>query len=190
MLAGMVVSSSPDDESDDELVKRFQAGDRSAMSVLFDRYNSQLSPIFSRYRDKSSVKDLQQQTWTNILKGIKNYRPNGKFRNWIFRIAATTTYTFYRNRREQRLAIKVVPSKKVPDPIVQSELTTAIETCVSLLQGEELEIFKAKVYKELKLTEISAQSGIPYGKVVKLFNDACKTVRKCLQTSGMERVGG
>ncbi|MDD9969441.1 MAG: sigma-70 family RNA polymerase sigma factor [Myxococcales bacterium] len=84
------------DESDQELLERWAAGNRKAGEVLFDRHIGQLRS-FLRRKVVSGADDLVQQVFLGCLEGHGRIRSGGSFRSYLFGIARNVVSDHYRS---------------------------------------------------------------------------------------------
>lgn len=74
--------------SDAELIKRVQAGDKSAYDLLVRKYQSKIINLIGRYiKDHALAMDVAQETFIKAYKGLKNFRGDSAFYTWLYRIA-------------------------------------------------------------------------------------------------------
>ena len=88
-------------ESDEALVKRAQAGDRTAFERLCERA---LPTVYNRLRAQlppEAVEDVSQEVFIAALQGIKRYRARSTFRTWISGIARHKVADYYRQRNRR-----------------------------------------------------------------------------------------
>lgn len=93
--------------SDNELIARYQQGDESALRMLIARYEKRLfSFILISVKNKELAEDIFQDTFIKVINTIRsgNYHEEGKFFQWIMRIATNLKLDYYRKiqRRPQR----------------------------------------------------------------------------------------
>ena len=90
--------------SDDELVARYQAGEETALKNLILRYERRLfSYLIVSVKNKEVAEDIFQDTFIKVINTIRsgNYHEEGKFFQWIMRIANNLKIDYY--RRLQRM---------------------------------------------------------------------------------------
>lgn len=76
---------------DAELVKRVQAGDRSAFDVLVRRYQSRIQHLIGRYvYDSFEAQDVAQEAFIKAFRAIRKFRGDSAFYTWMYRIAINT----------------------------------------------------------------------------------------------------
>lgn len=72
---------------DELLVTLIQQGDRHALARLYERWNPRLARAALRYTgDRDTARDLVQECWMGIWKGIKRLREPARFRSYAFAI--------------------------------------------------------------------------------------------------------
>lgn len=78
-------------ESDHQLVKRVQKGDRRAFDLLVIKYQYKVQAVISRYiKDSAEVLDVSQEAFVKAYRAIGNFRGDSQFYTWLFRIAVNT----------------------------------------------------------------------------------------------------
>ena len=79
------------EELDSELVRRAQAGDKTAFDLLVRKYQQKVINLVSRFvQDPSEALDVAQETFIKAYRALNNFRGDSQFYTWIYRIAANT----------------------------------------------------------------------------------------------------
>ncbi len=157
-------------ESDEDLLLRAEAGDRSAVSMLFDRYATLMLSIgLTVLRDRHEAEDLVQEIFLGLFGKIKGFDPaKGSGRSWIIQIAYRRAFdkrsyltrrSFYcgtdlgcsANTLESAPAIE----DQFADKIAAEQLRAAFKT-LSEKQRITLELY---FFQGFELREISEQLG-------------------------------
>ena len=89
-------------QTDLELVKRVQAGDKSAFDILVLKYQQKVINLVNRYvRDPHMSMDVAQEAFIKAYRGLGNFRGDSAFYTWLYRIAINTAknYLVSKNRR-------------------------------------------------------------------------------------------
>jgi RNA polymerase sigma-70 factor, ECF subfamily len=95
-----------------ETVSRAQSGDINAFGLLVDFYQSQIIRYFFRMTgDPELARDLAQETFLQVYKGLPKTTSNLPFRVWLYRIAFNTILQY---RRKKRAPISV---RSINDPL-------------------------------------------------------------------------
>lgn len=97
-------------ETDKELVRRVQSGDRRAFDLLFSRYQHKIVNLVSRYlRDSEDVQDVVQEAFIKAFRALPRFRGESAFYTWLYRIAINTAknHIVARSRRPPGVDVEV-----------------------------------------------------------------------------------
>lgn len=84
--------------TDQELIYEIKNGSQAAMEVLVKRhYKNIFSYIYRKVGDYHLAYDLTQETFIKMMKAIENYKPHGKFSNWLLTIAVNQCRDYFRS---------------------------------------------------------------------------------------------
>ncbi|MEE4113727.1 MAG: RNA polymerase sigma factor [Desulfobacteraceae bacterium] len=110
------------DDKDEALVRAINRGRQDLFYELVNRYEKSLYNFGLRMCDNpSDAEDMVQDTFLNVLKYLKGFRYETKFRNWLYRVA--TSACLKKKRR----------SKYAPDrELSLDEFLPADESAVSM----------------------------------------------------------
>ena len=82
-------------ETDQQLVKRVQAGEKAAFDVLVRKYQHKLVKMITRYvSDPSEAQDVAQETFIKAYRALPKFRGDSSFYTWIYRIGANTAKNY------------------------------------------------------------------------------------------------
>ncbi|MBW2428513.1 MAG: sigma-70 family RNA polymerase sigma factor [Deltaproteobacteria bacterium] len=89
-------------DEDFDLIQSINAGQVDKFHDLVKRYEQKLYNFSLRMcRDHSDAEDMVQDTFLNVFRYIKNFRYETKFKNWLYKVAAST---FIKKRRKSKFA--------------------------------------------------------------------------------------
>ncbi len=78
-------------QTDLELVRRVQSGDKSAFDVLVIKYQQKVINLVTRYvHDPHIAMDISQESFIKAYRGLKNFRGDSAFYTWLYRISINT----------------------------------------------------------------------------------------------------
>ena len=78
-------------QTDQELVRRYLDGNKSAFDQLFIRYEYKIRGLVLRYlRDPVEVQDVVQEAFIRALRALPEFRGESAFYTWLYRIAVNT----------------------------------------------------------------------------------------------------
>lgn len=78
-------------DSDQQLVKRVQKGDKRAFDMLVVKYQHRIAALVSRFiQDTDEVQDVTQEAFVKAYRALPNFRGDSQFYTWMYRIAVNT----------------------------------------------------------------------------------------------------
>ena len=79
------------DDTDQQLVQRVQAGDRSAFNLLVLKYQHRVLKLVSRFvSDAAEAEDVAQEAFIKAYRALASFRGDSAFYTWLYRIAINT----------------------------------------------------------------------------------------------------
>ncbi len=125
-------------DSDAELVKRVQHGDKRAFDLLVLKYQHKIHSLVGRYVRDADVQDVAQEAFVKAYRAIKNFRSESAFYTWMYRIAVNTAknHLVSRSRKPPDSDVDIDESEDYSGANVLHDL----ETPVNRLQADELEV--------------------------------------------------
>ncbi len=98
-------------QTDLELVRRVQSGDKSAFDVLVLKYQQKVINLVARYvHDPHIAMDVSQESFIKAYRGLKNFRGDSAFYTWLYRIAINTAKNYL-----------VSKSRRMPDDDIDAQ---------------------------------------------------------------------
>ena len=89
-------------DEDFDLIRRINSGRVDQFHDLVKRYEQKLYNFSLRMcRDHSDAEDMVQDTFLNVFKYLKDFRYESKFKNWLYKVAASTCI---KKRRKSKFA--------------------------------------------------------------------------------------
>jgi len=82
--------------TDEMLVKCAQQGDGTAFNALYDRY---LEVVYRRVRysvPEADVEDVTQEVFIAVVRSLKDFRGDSKFRTWLYTLMSRKIADYYR----------------------------------------------------------------------------------------------
>jgi RNA polymerase sigma-70 factor, ECF subfamily len=151
-------------QTDEQLVRRVQAGDMYAYRFLVERYRDQLGRYATRMLgSEADAEDVVQDTFVRGYRSLARCEPE-RFRFWLFGILINRCRTFAAQRSRRQAVITTddhivanVSARYLDD---QYEWRQAIDWAVSQLPGEQREAFLLKHVEELTYEEMQELTGV------------------------------
>ncbi|MEM7763264.1 MAG: RNA polymerase sigma factor RpoE [Pseudomonadota bacterium] len=81
--------------SDAQLVKRVQQGDKRAFDLLVVKYQHKIVNLVSRYvRDTDEALDVAQEAFIKAYRALPRFRGDSAFYTWLYRISVNTAKNY------------------------------------------------------------------------------------------------
>lgn len=179
-----------------QLIKNAQSGDIRAFEELVYKYDSKVLSLALRYTgNEDDAKDLYQEVFIRVFKGIKNFQFNSEFSTWLFRVTMNVCFSFKSRDKskynvpiaagedddENIRSLDIIDSEHSPEVLTtSSDLGHIIKNAVNTLSPKQKMTFTLKHYEGFKIREIADMMNCNEGTVKKYLFDAVRNLRKKL----------
>lgn len=155
--------------TDDRLVAAYAEGDNEAFDTLLLRHQAHLfSYIISVVKNHDTADDIFQECFVKAIITIKqgHYTSNGKFAQWILRIAHNLIIDFYRQKKSENtvsvdcceadiLNRKELSDTSIEDFMVANQINDDLHTLIDELPDNQREVLGLHYYKDMSFKEIA-----------------------------------
>jgi RNA polymerase sigma-70 factor (ECF subfamily) len=135
-------------DNDFDLIQAINSGQVDKFHDLVKRYEQRLYNFSLRMcHDHSDAEDMVQETFLNVFKYLKDFRYETKFKNWLYKVAASTCIKKRRKSKfapEKELSLdefrpgdKTEAAEKVPewallplDKLLNEELSSVVHRAI------------------------------------------------------------
>lgn len=153
---------------DEWIAVRCQLGERAAFDELIARWHPPLAEYVRRIAgDEEDARDLLQEIWLRVLRGLGRLREGSKLRAWLFGIARRAAMDRWRERYaaplQEDLDLSALPSD-APTASLEGDLA-ALEGALARLPLIEREVLTLFYLRELSLAEVAEVLAVPLGTV-------------------------
>lgn len=164
--------------TDDELIRHYQAGDESAMAEIVHRHKKRVySYILSAVREKHIAENIFQDTFFKVIRTLKRqqYNSEGKFIQWVVRIAHNLIIDHFRQSKKMPTVSKATNAEgkmtdifdiiKVEEPshedfIMKNQIHKDIRLLIEELSSEQKEVVILRHYHEMSFKEIADATNV------------------------------
>ncbi len=184
---------------DFELIKKAQKGDQLAFEQLIYRYDRQVLNIAMSFRNNpDDAKDIYQEVFMRVFKGIKKFQFKSEFSTWLFRIT-TNVCISHKSKRERhnhdsidrtvsheedevrKVSDFVESEDDVNESIENKEMRDQINKALEYLPNQQKLAFTLKHYDGYKIKEISKMMQCAEGTVKRYLFNASQKMREQLK---------
>ena len=170
--------------ADELLVVRCQLGEPEAFDALIARWHRPLWQYIRRMTGRDEeARDLLQEVWVRVIRGIARLRDGSRVRAWLFGIARRTLMD--RLRREYAAIpigdVDVSELAADVEPIDNESDLASLDAALETLPTVEREVLTLFYLRDLSLTELAETLDVPVGTVKSRLFRARKLLRAAMQ---------
>ena len=170
-------------QNDQELIKEYQNGDRSAFDKIVRKHLSNtIGFFFTITQDRMVSEDLAQDVFFKLFRHLKNFRFKSSFSTYLYRINLNTVNSWFtRNKWKSFLSLEKADDKVYRDTSVEDEWhRKELWDEISKLPKKQRSVVVMRIAEELSYKEISKITGISEGSAKVNFHHALKTLKQRL----------
>lgn len=150
---------------DEKLVQQALKGNRKAWFTLISRYETAMYQYGIRMTGSShDASDLMQDIFVSVYRSLANYRGDGTFKSWLYRIAHCRCMELYRKRKA------FTDIDDIPEPLCETscpemQLTSdrqsrAVTQAMQALPLAQKAVVELKFFGQFTFEEIAEQMDI------------------------------
>jgi RNA polymerase sigma-70 factor (ECF subfamily) len=186
--------------SDEQLMTRFQAGERGALGELVKRHSRAVFHFAMRHvRSPQVAEDVAQDAFVRLVQSGHDFKPEARFLTWLFTIVRNLCIDHLRKAAHRRH-----PSLDQPRPgddgdgpsllertadrradvergAVSSELSVRISAAVELLPDEQREVFLLREVGNVPFKDIAELTGVSENTVKSRMRYALERLQAALR---------
>lgn len=176
--------------SDTDLIIKAQSGSNAAFEELVYRYDKMVLRLAMKYFGDSDVaKDIYQEVFIKVFKGLKNFQFKSEFSTWLFRITSNVCITYKTSKKnnnisldadDQSLQIDTIPADEESSPekrFLNKDFGNRINDAIKILSPNQKMSFLLKHYEGYKIREIAEMMDCKEGTVKKYLFEATRKLR-------------
>jgi RNA polymerase sigma factor (sigma-70 family) len=184
----MMRTTTHDPAGDELLAIRCQLGEPAAFDDLIARWHA---PLWSFVRrlvgEDDAAREIFQDVWVRVIRGIPQLRDRAKLRAWLFGIARRTLMDRLRQEYGRSPTVDVDVDAIAADPSTadDAEDLEALEAALGNLPITEREVLTLFYLQELSLTEVAEALRVPVGTVKSRLFRARQLLRQAMSAKGL-----
>jgi RNA polymerase sigma-70 factor, ECF subfamily len=171
-------------DSDENLAKRAQQGEKEAFLALYDRY---LSKVYNRVKSRvpfQYAEDVTQEAFIALLRSLHTFKQRSRFSTWLYTIVNRQIADFYRQRyrelENKSVSLDLVENF-VSDPgshAQHSDERVVIQKAMYRLPEHYQEVILLRFADGLTFAEIAQHNGKSLEATKSLYRRAIQALRK------------
>ena len=180
-------------EPEAKIMAEVAEGKLSAFRTLVELHHKPLISFIARFTgDRNSAEDIAQEVFLRVFKAAKDYRPQAKFKTWLFTIATNLCLNEIRDNKSIPKSVDLSDLHEQEYPIIASEvlspekaaenaeLSMAVRKAIRNLPENQRIAILLRQYNDLSYNEISQIIGISISAVESLIQRARQSLKKSL----------
>lgn len=186
-------------QDDNTLIQKARSGDMGAFEQLLYRYDRHVLNIAYSFRNsEDDAKDIYQEVFIRVYKGLKNFQFRSEFSTWLYRITTNVCISYKRKEGRHNLDSLDVSvfedeesSAKLSDLIegeettddlaISSDYSKYINRALETLPAQQKMAFTLKYYQGYKVKEIAGMMQCAEGTIKRYLFNAANKMREQLK---------
>jgi len=176
------------------LVKKYVAGDESALAVLINRHQSKIYGfIYSKIANRDIADDVFQDTFMKVIKTLRSnsYNEEGKFLPWVMRISHNLIVDHYRKNKKMPMlreteefsifSVLTDSSLNIEGRIITDVIENDLKKIIQELPDDQKEVLMMRIYQDYSFNEIAELTGVSINTALGRMRYALLNLRKVIE---------
>lgn len=183
------------EEPEVKIMVEVAEGNLSAFRTIVELHHKPLISFIARFTgDRDSAEDIAQEVFLRVFKAAKNYKPQAKFKTWLFTIATNLCLNEIRYNKSSPKIVDLSDLHEERYPIVateafspqkaaeNAELSAAVRKAIRNLPENQRIAILLRQYNEFSYGEISKIMVLSTSGVESLIQRARQSLKKSLSS--------
>jgi RNA polymerase sigma-70 factor (ECF subfamily) len=173
-----------------DVVRRLQAGDRSALSLVSSTYaEAAIRTAFLITRNRAAAEDAVQDAFVQVIRSVSTLRDPASFRPWFYRIVVNASKRLARNSNRSlpfdfTTHDQIDLSALSPDEAaIGTEEIDSLRLAVAELNAAHREVIILRYYTGLPEEEMAVALGVPIGTIKSRLHRAREALHERLESN-------
>ncbi|MDX1943327.1 MAG: RNA polymerase sigma-70 factor [Saprospiraceae bacterium] len=175
-------------EKFDDVFLKLQAGDRSALRVLFHQHHPMVCSVIHRFiQDHGTVEDLAQEVFVRFWEKREQIQINSSLQAYLRRMAINEALGYLRRNKhlhDEEVTPQLADSNydgSAEEHYLHNELEHSIRAAIDTLPPKCRTVFQLSRFEEMTYQEIADQMGISIKTVENQMGKALRILREKLK---------
>lgn len=148
------------------LIVKIQSGDTTAFEKLVKKYYQSIFCYCTRrcYGDVALAADLTQDVFLKLIENIQQFRFGGKFKNFLFTVAANTCTNYQKKKRPVLEDIDAIAiednASDIFEHTLKLERAEKIQEAINKLPDIQKEAIILRFYHDFRVKDIAKITGV------------------------------
>ena len=184
------------DPTDETLMQAYRQGDETALARLVRRHSGPLLGYLTRMSSNPhQAEDLFQETFVRVHRHAENFRPDGRFKPWLYTIATRLAVDELRRRKRTPVLLSMDeqteehhsladrladPAAGPADCAAAADLRARVRGAVERLSPAQRAILSLTYFEGFTYPEAARALGRSLGTIKKQMSRALRTLARAL----------
>lgn len=184
-------------KTDTQLILSAQQGDSAAFEELVYRYDRQVLNIAKSFRNSDDdAKDIYQEVFMRVFRGLKDFQFKSEFSTWLFRITTNVCISYQTRKKDMdsidreignndddsyTLADSLAGDYETDAPMLNAEMLNHVNAALEQLPPRQKLAFTLKYFEDYKIREIAQMLQCTEGSVKRYLFNASNKMREKLK---------
>ncbi len=182
--------------ANEQLVRLFQQKeDKQAFNTLLSRLKDDVFLyIVSHVKDEDDANDIFQDTFFKVIDSLRNghYIEEGKFKNWVFRIAHNLIIDYHRRNNKMGIVsgenaeyslfndVRLSEGKTIEAQLIKKQTLKKVKNLIDYLPQDQKEIVILRIFVGMSFKEIAEKLDISINTALGRMRYALINLRKII----------
>lgn len=184
--------------SDNDLIINYVNGDESSLKQLIQRHQKRIfTYILLSVKNRELAEDIFQDTFIKVVNTLRSgaYREEGKFVQWVMRIANNLKIDYY--RKIQRMPtfesgddfdifdVLNGTDSSVEQKMIEEQINEDVKALVKLLPDEQREVLEMRIYEDISFKDIAEITNVSINTALGRMRYALINLRKLIKDNNV-----
>ena len=173
-------------DNDERLIKKALNGHEAAWVKLVKRYEKRIYNHCLRMTGATDeAMDIVQEVFISVFRNLPNYRGDGVFPAWLFRIATNRCTDFLRKRNNNPLANSndaaedsLLSTQIAEQDLHRTQSNRSVIKLLGCLTLEQRQVIELKVFQNMTFDDIEHFTGLSANTAKTRFYSALKKIKE------------
>jgi RNA polymerase sigma-70 factor (ECF subfamily) len=170
--------------TENEIIRRCQAGDREAFRSLVEQYQDVLfGTAYLMTSNRMVAEDQVQEAFLSAWKAIGSFHTGRPFKPWLIRILVNKVISYQRAEPKKMISLDtdIVADPVGDDPVEDIEQRDQLQRVLQSLSEEQRQVVLLRYFTGLSLAETSAALGRRQGTVKSQAHRALEQLKDLIE---------
>lgn len=176
--------------TDEELVQRWQQGDRQAFDALYERFKDDAFRTACLITgNRADGEDLAQEAFVQCALHIGSLKDGSKFRPWLMRLLSRSAWKYCKKRRREQPVCEFFETgegESALTAVLRTEEQRRLYEALYVLDEKRRTVIVLYYFDELSVREIAQAVGVTEGTVKSRLFSARRHLRQALTEKGLK----